>query len=152
VKRRLLARFAARGIGAERLAFLGRAKFERYIELYGAIDLMLDTFPFTGHTTTVQGLWMGVPIVTYAGTSHRSRMTASVLASIGLPELIAHTEADYGPLIARWANDPEALVALRAGMRERMKASPLMDEVGFARDFEDLLFRAYETKLATGHM
>jgi protein O-GlcNAc transferase len=148
----LLERFAARGIEADRIAVLGHVPFARYVELHGAIDLMLDTFPFSGHTTTVQNLWMGVPVVTYAGQSHRSRMTASVLTSIGLTDFIAHQEADYGPLIARWANDPEALIAHRASLRGRMQASPLMDEPRFARDFEGLLFRAYETKLASGHV
>lgn len=152
VQQRFRDDFSKREIDPQRITFVGRLPFDQYLALHGSIDLMLDTFPFTGHTTTVQNLWMGVPVVTFAGKSHRGRMAASVLTAIGLTDLIAHDEAGYGPLIGRWASDPHGLASIRAGLRTRMTSSPLMDEVGFARDFQQLLIDAYETKRQTGRL
>jgi predicted O-linked N-acetylglucosamine transferase (SPINDLY family) len=79
---------------------------------------------------------MGVPVITLAGQSHMSRVGVSLLTNIGLPELIAETPEDFAAIAAKLGDDRLRLSALRAGMRERMLASPLMDADRFARNVE----------------
>jgi predicted O-linked N-acetylglucosamine transferase (SPINDLY family) len=100
-------------------------------------DIVLDTFPFNGHTTTWQALWMGAPVVTLAGrAAHRSRMGASILTNIGLPELIAHDEGEFLTVASGLAKDLPRLRELRIGLRERMRRSVIQDGAGFTRDLE----------------
>jgi predicted O-linked N-acetylglucosamine transferase (SPINDLY family) len=97
---------------------------------------MLDTFPYTGHSTSLDALWMGVPVVSLTGPSAVSRGGLSILSNLGLPELAASTEADYVRLAVELARDLPRLAALRATLRERLQASPLMDAPRFARQIE----------------
>ena len=133
-----------------RIEFVGGLTFAQYLAIHARIDLMLDTFPFNGHTTTVQNLWMGVPVVTCAGKSHRSRMAASVLTAIGLTELIATDDSEYANLIVGLTRQPDQLAAWRVGLRERMRRSPLFDATAFARAFEKMLLGAFESSRAGG--
>ena len=88
-QKRLRECFVSRGLAPERLGLLGERNFAEYLQFHNEVDLALDTFPFTGHTTTCHGLWMGLPIVTLAGQTYCSRMGTSVLSNLGLEELIA---------------------------------------------------------------
>lgn len=112
-----------------------------HLGIYGQVDIALDTFPYNGTTTTCEALWMGVPVVTMAGAVHASRVGASLLAQVGLDHLVTHTTDDYIRCAARLAADIDALAHLRASLRERIVASPLCDEKGFAAAVED----AYRT-------
>jgi predicted O-linked N-acetylglucosamine transferase (SPINDLY family) len=133
----LAAKFAAHGIARERLEFLGviidpgghRAAYNR-------IDIALDTYPYHGTTTTCEALWMGVPVVTLAGTMHASRVGVSLLTNVGLPELIADSEASYIQAAAALAKDSSRLASLRSGLRARIAGSPLCDGPSFCRCFE----------------
>lgn len=107
-----------------------------HLKLYQQVDLALDPFPYNGTTTTCEALWMGVPVLTLAGARHAARVGASLLAQVGLPELIAQTVPDYIGRAAAYATDRQALAAIRSDLRGRMAASPLRDEAGFARDVE----------------
>ena len=107
-----------------------------YLRLYQQIDLGLDPFPYNGITTTCDALWMGVPVITLPGAVPASRASLSLLSSIGLGELAASSDQDYVRIAAELAADLTRLAALRAGLRSRMQASPLMDAPRFARNVE----------------
>ncbi len=110
-----------------------------HLKRYAHVDIMLDPYPYNGTTTTCEALWMGVPVVSLAGKSHISRVGASLLTTVGLPELVASSPAQYVDLAGALAQDPQRLHELRATMRDRMRSSPLMDEARFARDYHDAL-------------
>jgi len=134
---RLLDCFTRLGIAGERLFLRGaERKIEDHLAFYNRVDIALDTFPYNGATTTCEALWMGVPVVSLKGATHASRMGASLLAAAGLESLIAVTPGEYVKKCAELASDTERLAAMRAGMRARLRASPLMDESGFARALE----------------
>ena len=103
---------------------------------FGRIDIALDSYPYDGTTTTCETLWMGVPVITLAGQSHVSRVGASLLTNIGLPQLVARSTDDLVRIATELAGDIPRLADLRAGMRERMRRSPLMDQVSLARNME----------------
>jgi len=133
---RVRAFFAARGIGTERVEWAGFLSPWEYLRLYQQIDLGLDPFPYNGITTTCDALWMGVPVITLPGAVPASRASLSLLSSIGLGELAASSDQDYVRIAAELAADLTRLAALRAGLRSRMQASPLMDAPRFARNVE----------------
>ena len=116
-----------------------------YFAQYEQIDIALDTFPFRGGTTTCDALWMGVPVVSLVGQTAVGRGGLSLLSNVGLPELAAHTEDEYVSIAVELANDLPRLAELRATMRERMQASPLMDAPRFARNIEDAYRSMWQT-------
>jgi predicted O-linked N-acetylglucosamine transferase (SPINDLY family) len=128
--------FAAGGVEPDRVEFVGYMPFANYCLLYQQIDIGLDPFPYNGGATTCDALWMGVPVVSLAGTNAVSRAGLSILTNVGLAELVARTPAEYVSIAARLAGDLPRLAALRAGLRERMQASPLTDAPRFARNVE----------------
>jgi predicted O-linked N-acetylglucosamine transferase (SPINDLY family) len=133
--RRLL---ISRGIAAERLELLGQDQsLLDHLNQYNRIDISLDTFPYHGTTTTCEALWMGVPTITLAGPNHASRPGVSLLTNVGLGDLVATTPAEYVDIAVRLAGDRPQLAEIRAGLRQRMLESPLMDGPAFARDMED---------------
>ena len=134
--REFLERFVRLGIDTERMQFSGAKPFAEYLEMHCSADIMLDTFPYSGGTTTCHALWMGVPVVTLAGVTATSCGGATLLHALDLDSLIARTPAEYVEIAASLATDREALAALRAGMRSRMTNSALMDEVRFTRNLE----------------
>lgn len=134
---RLRGLFSAQGVGAERITFHQQVEpGGGHWKFYNQIDVSLDTIPFTGHTTACQSLFMGVPIVTLAGASHRQRLVATVLTHAGHPEWIAHTSEEYVEIVRRLAGDIGALAKLRGNLREELTASALCDARGFTKDFE----------------
>src|SRR6202040_3770735 len=98
-----------------------------YLERYHGLDLSLDPFPYNGHTSTLDSLWMGVPVVTLAGRTAVGRGGVSILSNLGLPELIARTPEQYVDIALGLTEDRARLAELRGGLRPRMQASPLMD-------------------------
>ena len=137
VQTRLREEFAAHGIAPERLVLAGpREGFASHLEHYGAVDIALDVFPYNGAATTCEALWMGVPVITLCGQAHVSRVGASVLACAGLPELVASSAEDYLDKAVALARDGGRLATLRRSMRERLRASPLLDGRRFAAEFE----------------
>ena len=135
---RLLARFSTRGIDPSRVALRQANSFSfQHMQLYDEIDVSLDTFPWSGHTTACESLWMGVPVVTLRGKRFAGRMVASVLTCLGLPDLIAETPEEYRRLAVKLANDLPRLSNLRGRLRSTMVQSPLCDGAGFTRRIED---------------
>jgi len=138
VRERITNAFAAAGVAPERVDCLTGADTDQagYLATYHRIDLGLDTFPYAGHTTTCESLWMGVPVVTLAGGTFVSRVGVSVLSMAGLDDLIAPDAAAFVAIARRLATDLDALAALRANLRERLRGSPLLDAPGFTGRLE----------------
>jgi predicted O-linked N-acetylglucosamine transferase (SPINDLY family) len=145
IQREIFAPFEKRGIVMNRLRFLDRQSLPDYLRLHGEVDLLLDTFPVNGHTTTCHALWMGVPVVTLAGQTHCQRLVASVLTNLGLPEWIAQSPAEYAKIAKSRAGDIRGLFDLRATLRDRMRDSPLMDARQLARDVESAYRQIWQT-------
>lgn len=116
--------FAAQGIAAERLQFLPRCDLAGYLALHHAVDVCLDSFPYTGGTTTSHALWMGVPTLTLAGTAPQSRVGATVLGLLGLHDYVAADTTDYVERATQIAANLEALALLRGQLRSRMQHCP----------------------------
>jgi predicted O-linked N-acetylglucosamine transferase (SPINDLY family) len=136
----LQARLVAAGIDLGRVRIDGRiADYAAHLRSYGEIDIALDPFPYNGGTTTVEALYMGVPVLVRAGDRYVAHMGESILHNAGLAGWIAPDATRYGALGARLAADLPALAALRAGLRAQMLASPLFDAPRFARNFEAAL-------------
>ncbi len=128
----ILARFAAQGVDPARLELSGRSSHRQLLAEYAAIDIVLDPFPYSGGLTTCEALWMGVPTLTMPGQSFASRHAASHLSNVGLADWIVADEAGYRAAAIARASDSPALAALRAGMRHRVRSSPLCDGPRFA--------------------
>jgi predicted O-linked N-acetylglucosamine transferase (SPINDLY family) len=128
---------AGEGIAPQRIEFFDPAPDHRgYLQMYRRLDIALDPFPYTGHITSLDALWMGVPLVSLAGPRPVSRAGLSQLSLLGLPELVASSEEEYVTIAARLAGDRSRLAELRATLRSRMEGSPLMDAASYTRNVE----------------
>ena len=132
----LVADIAGATIERSRIKVLPYVSLQDYYRWYGAVDIALDTLPYSGGTTTCDALWMGVPVVTVPGSRSSSRSTASILTTAGLTDWIAGSTEEYVRRAVEYAGKPQELAGLRTALRGRLRASPLMDEEGFARDLE----------------
>jgi predicted O-linked N-acetylglucosamine transferase (SPINDLY family) len=110
-----------------------------HLAKYAEVDISLDTQPWSGHATTCETLWMGVPMLTMRGARPSGRMSASILAAVGLDDLIAETADDLVAIAVRAAREPARLASLRASLRERMRQSKLCDATHFTANFESAL-------------
>jgi predicted O-linked N-acetylglucosamine transferase (SPINDLY family) len=124
------------GVKPDRVTFVARRPRQQYLELYHRIDIGLDTFPYNGHTTSFDAFWLGVPVITIVGQTAVARGGLSLLRNLGLPELIAEKPEQFVSIAVELTNDLPRLRDLRATLRDRMHASPLMDAPRFARNIE----------------
>ena len=147
VQARFTTLFSDQGIDAERLMFRGPTGLADMMQEYGDIDIALDPTPYNGGTTTLQALWMGVPVVTLLGGNFVSRMGASFMRTLGRPEWVAQTESAYVDAVVKLAGDLPALRASRSALRERMATSALCDIQTYVRHFENLLVRMWDDEL-----
>jgi predicted O-linked N-acetylglucosamine transferase (SPINDLY family) len=127
---------ARQNVHPERLDLVSFMPIEKYFEQYNQIDIGLDSFPYAGGTTTCDAMWMGVPVVSLAGETGVARGGLSILANIGLPELVASSIKQYLQIATNLASDLPRLEQMRYSMRQRMRSSPLMNPSQFARDVE----------------
>jgi predicted O-linked N-acetylglucosamine transferase (SPINDLY family) len=141
---RALEEFFTRGVTPDRIAISGELGWREHWEWFRQVDLALDPFPYHGTTASCETLWMGVPFVSLAGCTHVSRVGVSLLASVGLERLVASSVEEYVETAVRLARDRHALAGLRAGLRDRMQKSPLMDGAGFTRDLEEAYREIWE--------
>lgn len=139
VQQRILELFAAQGIDAGRLLLEGHSPRADYLAAYQRVDIALDPFPFPGGTTSVEGLWMGVPVITLEGQSFLSRQGVGILMNAGLPDWIAVDTNDYVAKAIAHASNLPRLATLRSGLRQQVLASPLFDAPRFAKHFEAAL-------------
>ena len=138
-RERTLKQLESRGVAPERIRFEPRRRHREYLQLFNQIDIALDTFPYNGETTTLDGLWMGVPMVTLAGEMAVSRAGLSLLSNLGLADWVARDTDSFASISRSLAGDLDRLGQLRHTLRPRLLASPLMDATRFARSVE----RAY---------
>jgi predicted O-linked N-acetylglucosamine transferase (SPINDLY family) len=140
MRAQLGARLQQAGIAAERVSMHGPQPRAAYLASHGEVDLILDTFPFPGGTTTCEALVMGVPTVTLAGDRLIGRQGASLLTAAGLADWIARTPEQFVQIAVARATDLPTLAQLRSNLRNVVLASPLFDAPRFARHITDALW------------
>lgn len=148
VQNTLEAQAEARGIPRERLLFAPVVPLTQHLRRLACADLYLDAWPCNAHTTAGEALWLGVPVVTLMGATFAQRVAASLLHAVGLQQLVCQDTAGYEACVQGLLRDPAARQALRAFLLTQGRQSALFDGVGFARDFEALLLRMWERRLA----
>ncbi|MFV3076127.1 tetratricopeptide repeat protein [Niveispirillum fermenti] len=137
VRRGLRDQFMAQGVAPNRLRIEGAAVRSEYLKSYDMVDIVLDTVPFGGGTTTAEALWMGVPTLTLHGDRWAGRIGQGFLRALGLEDrLVAADPADFVAKATALAGDPPALATLRQELRDRFRQSPLCDAAGFTRRLE----------------
>ena len=143
-RERLAAFFVCKGVARDRIEFRETEPLRQYLLRQQEVDVLLDSHPCSGHTIACHALWMGVPVVTLPGGTSCSRLVASVLGALGIPELVAQSPEAYVQISSTLASDLPRLSELRGTLRARMLGSPLMDAPRFARNVE----AAYRTMWA----
>jgi protein O-GlcNAc transferase len=138
-QREVINRFAAHGIEAGRLTLEDYVPRENYLAAYQRVDIALDPFPYPGGTTTVEALWMGIPVLTLAGERFLSRQGVGLLMNAGLADWVATDPDDYLARAVAHAGDLQKLSRLREGLRSQVLSSPIFDAPRFARHFETAL-------------
>jgi protein O-GlcNAc transferase len=126
-----------RGIEAERIDFVGTKGVHEHLEVVSRVDIALDSFHYSGQTTTCASLWMGVPVVSLGGDCHASRVGYALLSRIGLSDWAATSLEEYIQIGVSKARDVEGMDALRAGLRERMARSSVCRPEIVVREIED---------------
>jgi predicted O-linked N-acetylglucosamine transferase (SPINDLY family) len=132
----ILAGLAEEGVARDRVVLLDQGDRQDHFQMFGQIDIALDPFPHGGGMTTLDALWMGVPVVTAPGRTVSSRLAASCLTAVGLTNFVASDPTGYVDLAVAKAADLPALAALRAGLRSRMAATPVGDPARYSRAVE----------------
>lgn len=154
-QRALDAEAALRGVDPQRLVWAARMPLADHLARHRHADLFLDTFHYNAHTTCCDALWGGLPVLTLAGSTFPSRVGASLLAAIGLPELVTHDVAAYERLAIALATSPAGLADLRRRLQDLRTRAPLFDSERFARRLEsafDAMWRRHSEGLAPDHL
>src|SRR5262249_24963765 len=138
------------GVPADRVTLLGWRDATEHFEVYQNIDLALDPFPHAGGMTTLEALWMGVPVVTCAGSTIPSRLAAASLTALGLTDFVAPDLDAYVELAVAKARDLDALGRVRASLRERIAGSDFGDPVRYARAVEAAYRKMWQRWCAKG--
>lgn len=138
-RERLKRLFRKYGVDPDRVSLLGEADHATHLSRFGLVDLVLDSQPYSGGLTTLEALWMGVPVLTLAGDRVAGRHSASHLKVIGCEELVASDADSYVSRAIELARDSEPLVSWRSRLRARVSASVLCDARGYADNFASIL-------------
>ena len=133
-----------RGVEASRLVFAKRLPLEGHLARHRKADLFLDTFPYNAHTTASDALWAGLPVLTMMGESFASRVAASLLNAIDLPELITSSQDQYETLAIELATNPAKLKAIKTKLDSNRLTTPLFDTPRFTKHLEDAYSKMYE--------
>lgn len=136
VRRRYQTLFARYGIEPERIKFSGHSSRDQLLAAYHEVDIALDPYPYNGGTTTVEALWMGVPVVTWRGDRFASRAGETILSNIGLQECVADSEDSYITKAIELASNLPRLAEMRTTLRQQLLNSPLCNGPSFTRDLE----------------
>ena len=138
------------GVDLSRVEFRGPVGLTDMMAEYADIDIALDPVPYNGGTTSLQAMWMGVPVLTQMGAHFVSRMGASFMTAAGLPEWVAQDDDDYVAIAKLMASDRKALLALKKGLRERLQKIPAWDVVAHTRALEQAILTAVNSRFAKG--
>ena len=145
----------ARGVDGSRIHFAGYKPFAEHLARYRIVDLALDTFPCTSHTTGSDALWAGCPMVTVAGETFAARVAGSLLANVGLTELITYSPEEYEKLILELANDPERMASIRQGLQANLATAPLFDSKQYTLGLEasyEAMWQRFQDGLQPDHI
>ncbi|HEX2876621.1 MAG TPA: hypothetical protein VHP33_35465, partial [Polyangiaceae bacterium] len=140
---RVLEVLRGEAVDEARVEFASRRPRLDYLKLYQRIDVGLDSLPYNGHTTSLDAFFMGVPVVTLVGETVVGRAGLCQARNLGLPELVAETPAAFVAAAVHLATDRDGLARLRAGLRERLQGSPLMDAPRFTANLEAAYRKAW---------
>lgn len=138
-KNETLSAFESFGLKPERIELRGFSTHRQMLDEYNDVDIALDPFPFNGGYTSLEALWMGLPLITLAGSTPISRQSASFLNCLGKTDWVAQTTEKYVAIAQELAENPLALAPIRAHQRYQMMDSVLYDDARFATNFEFVL-------------
>lgn len=141
-KRLVGERLQALGVDLMRVEFRGPVGLTDMMAEYADIDIALDPVPYNGGTTSLQAMWMGVPVLTQMGAHFVSRMGASFMTAAGLPEWVAKDDEDYVAIATKMAKDRKGLLKLKQGLRKRLQNKPAWDAVAHTRALEQALLQS----------
>ena len=133
-----------RGIDSHRLIFAKRMKLDEHLARHRFADLFLDTLPYNAHTTASDALWAGLPVLTCSGQSFASRVGASLLHALDLPELVTHSIADYQSIAIELGNNPEKHESIKRKLISNLKTAPLFNTKLFAENIEKVYLSILE--------
>jgi protein O-GlcNAc transferase len=128
---------AVQNIDPARLVFAGRVPPSEHMARHACADLILDTLPYNAHTTALDALWEGVPVLTRPGEAFASRVAASLLRALGMPELIAATMEEYEASAVMLASDPDRFASIKQKLAANRTTAPLFDSARFTRELEN---------------
>ena len=143
IKKNLMAEFLLRGIQQERVIFAERLPRDEYLARYRLADLFLDTSPYNAGTTASDALWAGLPLLTFVGKTFSSRMGASLLTAIGLPELIAASQQEYESIAIELGRNPSRLQEIKNKLVEVRSTALLFDNEVFTHSLESAYEKVY---------
>lgn len=139
IKNKIKMEFLDLGVKEDQLIFYGKMPRDEHFNLYNQIDIALDPTPYNGTTTSMESLWMGVPVITLEGTSHHSRVTHSILMNMQLNELSANSKSEYINIAIDLANDRQRIQTYKQKIRQRLLNSPIMNHKNFIQELEQVL-------------
>ena len=145
----------ARGVAPERLVFGKRLPLDQHLARHRHAELFLDTLYYNAHTTASDALWTGLPMVTKLGQTYASRVGASLLRAVGLPELVVDSLEAYEALAVDFAMNPEKLAATRRTLADNRLTTPLFDTPRFTRNLEaayEAIWNRHQQGLAPNHV
>ncbi|WMW81557.1 tetratricopeptide repeat protein [Undibacterium cyanobacteriorum] len=149
VRAETLEKFTRRGIASERIEFEGPTPRDAYFRAYQKVDICLDPFPYTGGTTTMESLWMGVPVITLEGEHFLARQGQGLLINGGLPQWVARDKKHYVEIAQHYSQNLQELAALRAHLRQQIVQSPVCDGPRFVKHFTEALEQMWAQHLAS---
>lgn len=145
-QKNILKKFESLNVKASRVLFSKRNKDKSdHYKMYNKVDISLDTFPYPGVTTSMESIWMGVPVLTLNGNNFVSRCGASINLNLGMPELIAETKNEYIEKALTLSNDKNKLIEIRKLLRKKALNSPLFDTKKFGQQFYEMLDDIWST-------
>ncbi len=135
--------FEVNGISASRLTFMPRSPMRKYLQSHADVDLLVDTFPYGGGTTTCHGLWMGVPTLSYSGDPLMTRLGGLILAKVDLSQFVAKNEDDFVDRARYWAQNRTELAAIRKGLRQHPNLNPEISNRIIVHQYESAFRHAW---------
>ena len=146
-KKNLKDEFSKLGINSSRVVFADSTDHSNHLARHRLADLFLDTYPYTGHTTTSDALWTGLPVVTKIGNSFSSRVSSSILSAISLNELITNCDEEYKSLILNLSNDKNKLNKIKEKIIENIKTKPLFNSKLYTENLENAYYKVFKDKI-----